>query len=146
MEAYAARWTVGHNDPTHLDGGHSDYTKVVEVADFLQCKREFALIGTDVSMLTDNVLCLISKPSGHPDVPCPNVMPGITIIPYVSSPVVPTTRTPLLAGHTEKHRDIVWELFGLESLFHDQKNCSRLIYTGQTQILNFRNWVEKNMK
>uniref|UniRef100_A0A667Z448 Inactive serine protease PAMR1 n=1 Tax=Myripristis murdjan TaxID=586833 RepID=A0A667Z448_9TELE len=124
-EAYTARWTPTRDQQRPSRYGLSGMTELVELADVSHCEREFAQRGTPTA-ITDNVLCVVIKPSS-PDGACPGDIPGITAIPSEAS-------------------GTVWQLHGLESFNHEDRNCHRDTYTGQTRIINFRNWIDENMK
>lgn len=147
QEAYATEWTRAHDArPLVSLYTHSTQTKPVELRDAIQCEREFAQRGAHTTMITDNMLCVVNKDS-RPDGLCHTVAPGITVIPSVASSNTPITST-LLSSNTEKPEDsnIVWDLLGLESFNYERENCHREFYSAQTRIVNFRDWIEKNMK
>ncbi|KAM3876883.1 inactive serine protease PAMR1 [Diretmus argenteus] len=137
QEAYTARWTAAPSRYTH-----SGQIKLVELADVAQCEKAFAERGAHGTMISDNVMCVIRKASG-PDSPCPSVIPGITTVPSVASSASAglsrRNEAPEAAG-------VVWEVLGLESFNYQRGNCHQDVYTGQTRIVNFRNWIEENMK
>uniref|UniRef100_UPI003AB0D841 inactive serine protease PAMR1 n=1 Tax=Centroberyx gerrardi TaxID=166262 RepID=UPI003AB0D841 len=142
QEAYTARWMVAQDQkrPSHYT--HSGQTKLVELGDVAQCEREFAQRGTHTTVISDNVLCVIRKPSS-PGSPCPGVIPGITVIPSVAS----STSSALSSHETQDASSAVWQLHGLESFNYEERNChERETYTGQTRIANFRDWIEENIK
>lgn len=142
QEAYTARWILP-NDHRHL----SHYTplsqtKLVELGDVAQCEREFAQGGARSTVMSDNTLCVISKPSS-PQSPCPSVVPGITAIPAVFS-----STSGVLSGHKETWgaSSTDWQLLGFESFSYKEKKCHQQTHAVQTRIANFRDWIEKNMK
>ncbi|KAM4631429.1 inactive serine protease PAMR1 [Polymixia lowei] len=140
-EAYAARWTVARDPEGPGRYTLSGRTKPVQIAGVAQCSQRSARREARPRMITDyNLLCVISKPSSPQD-SCPAVMPGIAIKPSVTSSKTPTS------SHTDKQEasGTVWELLGLES-FTEQQDCHQKAYTGLTQIANFRDWIEENMK
>lgn len=141
QEAYTAGW-ISPNDKRDL----SHYTplsqtKLVELNNVMQCEREFAQGGEHNTAISDNILCVIRKPSRLQRT-CPSVVPGITAVPAVFS-----STSVVLSGHIGQEASSTgWELLGLESFSYDEKNCHQQIYTIQTRIANFRDWIEKNMK
>ncbi|XP_014191821.2 inactive serine protease PAMR1 [Haplochromis burtoni] len=143
QEAYTARWILPSN-PRHL--GHSatlSLTKLVELTDVTHCEREFAQGGAHTTAISDNSLCVISKPSS-PQSACPIVIPGITTMPAVFS----STRA-VLSGHEDTHRasSAGWQLLGLErATSFEKNNCNQPSYTVHTQIANFQDWIEQHVK
>uniref|UniRef100_A0A3Q4HQ04 Peptidase domain containing associated with muscle reration 1 n=1 Tax=Neolamprologus brichardi TaxID=32507 RepID=A0A3Q4HQ04_NEOBR len=143
QEAYTARWILPNN-PRHL--GHSatlSLTKLVELTDVTHCEREFAQGGAHTTAISDNSLCVISKPSS-PQSPCPIVIPGITTMPAVFS----STRA-VLSGHEDTHRasSAGWQLLGLErATSFEKNNCNQPSYRVHTQIANFQDWIEQHVK
>ncbi|XP_039460788.1 limulus clotting factor C [Oreochromis aureus] len=143
QEAYTARWILPNN-PRHL--GHSatlSLTKLVELTDVTHCEREFAQGGAHTTAISDNSLCVISKPSS-PQSACPIVIPGITTMPAVFS----STRA-VLSGHEDTHRasSAGWQLLGLErATSFEKNNCNQPSYTVITQIANFQDWIEQHVK
>ncbi|XP_029904515.1 inactive serine protease PAMR1 [Myripristis murdjan] len=140
-EAYTARWTPTRDQQRPSRYGLSGMTELVELADVSHCEREFAQRGTPTA-ITDNVLCVVIKPSS-PDGACPGDIPGITAIPSVASSTNTFGSSPTEA---QEASGTVWQLHGLESFNHEDRNCHRDTYTGQTRIINFRNWIDENMK
>lgn len=142
QEAYTVRWILPSN---HRHLGHFtavSQTKVVELSDRAECEREFAQGGTHTTEISDNVLCVIRKPSS-PESPCPSVIPGLTVVPAGFS-----STSGVLSGHeeTQETSGIGWQLLGLESFNTEEKNCHRQTYTLQTQISRFQLWIEEMMK
>lgn len=142
QEVYTARWILP-DDHRHL----SRYTplgqtKLVDLGDIAQCEREFAHGKAHTTVISDNTLCVIRKPSS-PQSPCPSVVPGITAVPAVLS-----STSGALSGHEETQgaSSTSWQLLGLEGFIYQQKDCHQQTYTVQTRIANFRDWIEKNMK
>ncbi|XP_056134942.1 inactive serine protease PAMR1 isoform X2 [Lampris incognitus] len=141
QEAYVANWMAvyHHEHPTHYL--YQGETELVELGDVTHCERQLAQRGIHTGVFTDNVMCVIRKPAGA-DIPCPTVISGITTIPSVSPSQTPATRL------TNNHQapSTVWELLGLESFSYEQRTCHPETYTGQTRVVNFRDWIEENMK
>ncbi|GAA6218969.1 inactive serine protease PAMR1-like isoform X1 [Lates japonicus] len=141
QEAYTARWILPNNR-RHLSRYSAlSQTKLLVLTDVAQCEREFAQGGTHTTVISDNTLCGIRKPSS-PESPCPSVIPGLTTVPAVFS-----STSGVLSGHEESQgaSSTGWQLLGLETFNYEEKNCHQQTYTVQTQIGNFRNWIEKNM-
>ncbi|XP_076011946.1 inactive serine protease PAMR1 [Genypterus blacodes] len=133
QEAYTARWMLANDqeEPSHYS--HSSQTKLVELVNVSQCENKFG----QTTVISDNVLCVIRKPS-NPHSACPNVIPGITSAQAVFS----STQFALLdPEETLGASSISWQLLGLESFTHDERNCHKQTHTGQTQIANFRDWI-----
>ncbi|XP_033475581.2 inactive serine protease PAMR1 [Epinephelus lanceolatus] len=142
QEAYTARWILP-SDHRHLSRyTPSSQTRLVELADVTQCEREFAQGGTHNTEISDNKLCVITKPSS-PQSPCPSVIPGIIIVPAGFS-----ATSGVLPGHEETRgaSSTGWQLLGLETLSFTDENCHQQTHRVQTRIANFRDWIEKNMK
>ncbi|KAF1392533.1 hypothetical protein PFLUV_G00029010 [Perca fluviatilis] len=142
QEAYTARWILP-NDHRHLSHyTPPSQTRLVELGDVVQCEREFAQGGAHTTVISDNTLCVIRKPSS-PQSPCPNVIPGITTMPAVF-----VSTSGALLGHEETQgaSSTGWQLLGLESFSYMEENCHQQTYTVQTRIANFRDWIEKNMQ
>ncbi|XP_044059308.1 inactive serine protease PAMR1 isoform X1 [Siniperca chuatsi] len=141
-EAYTVRWILP-TDHRHLSRYTPlSQTKLVELGDVAQCEREFVQGGAHSTVISDNTLCVIRKPSS-PQSSCPSVVPGITIVPAVFS-----STSGVLSGHKESQgaSSTGWQLLGLESFSYKEKNCHQQTYTVHTRIANFRDWIEKNMK
>lgn len=142
QEAYTARWILP-NDHRHLSRyTPPSQTRLVELGDVVQCEREFAQGGVHTTVISDNTLCVIRKPSS-PQRPCPNVIPGITTMPAV---FVSTSGVLLGREETQGAASSGWQLLGLESFSYMEENCHQQTYTVQTRIANFRDWIEKNMQ
>lgn len=142
QEAYTARWILP-NAHRHLSRySPSSQTRLVELVDVVRCEREFAEGGAHTTVISDNTLCVIRKPSS-PQSPCPSVIPGVTTTPAVFS-----STSGVLSGHeeTEGASSTGWQLLGLEGFSSEEENCHQQTYTVQTRIANFRDWIEKNMK
>ncbi|XP_051234872.1 uncharacterized protein pamr1a isoform X1 [Dicentrarchus labrax] len=141
QEAYTARWILP-NDYSHLSRYTPlSQTKLVELDDVSQCEREFAQGGAHTTLIGDNTLCVIRKPSSLQS-PCPSIVPGITTVAAVIS-----STSGILSGHegTQGVSSTHWELLGLESFSYKENNCHQHTYTVQIRIANFRDWIEKNM-
>ncbi|XP_041835945.1 inactive serine protease PAMR1 isoform X2 [Melanotaenia boesemani] len=142
QEAYTVKW-IPPNNSRHLSRHETlSQTKAVELSDVSHCEREFAQGGAHATLIGDNSLCVISKPSSPPSL-CPSLIPGITIVP----PVFSFTDQGVLTDHEKSHRVSTtgWQLLGLESFIYE-KNCHQQSYTVQTKIANFRDWIEKNIE
>lgn len=141
QESYTARWILPNNRRHLSRYSASSQTKLVVLTDVAQCEREFAQGGTHTTVISDNTLCGIRKPSS-PESPCPSVIPGLTTVPAVFS-----STNGVLSGHEESQgaSSTGWQLLGLETFNYEEKNCHQQTYTVQTRIGNFRNWIEKNM-
>lgn len=142
QQAYATTWPLAADPrPTAVVDAKTAQTIMVQLGDVVECEKELAQRGTPVN-ITDNMLCVLRHPLS-PAKPCPTVTPGITIIPSAV-----TSTTALSPGQSELLGDtsVVWELLGLQSFGYEQKNCSRRLHTVQTRIVNFRDWIQKNMK
>lgn len=141
QEAYAVRWILPN---THRDVSHytpSSQTKLVELVDVSQCKRQFAEGGDHHTMISDHTLCVIKKPS-RLQRPCPIVVPGITVVPAVfssTSGVMPDDKEPDASS-------TAWQLIALGGFSFKEENCHQQTHTVHTRIANFRDWIEKNMK
>nr|XP_029135852.1 inactive serine protease PAMR1-like [Labrus bergylta] len=142
QEAYTARW-ISPNDGTHLTRyTPKSQTRLVQLGDVAQCEGAFVQGGAHTTMINDNKLCVIWKPSS-PQTPCPGVIPGITVTPAVFS----TT-----GGDLFEHEETLgssstdWQLLSLESVNNDKRHCNHQIYTAQTRIANLLDWIEENMK
>lgn len=142
QEAYAARWNLPSDRGQSGPYAALSQTRLVELSDVSRCEREFARGGAHGTVISDNTLCVITKPSS-PQSPCPSVIPGITTVPAVFS-----STSGALSGHEETQRasNAGWQLLGLESLIREKNNCHQQIYTVQTRIANFRDWIVENMK
>ncbi|XP_041647516.1 inactive serine protease PAMR1 [Cheilinus undulatus] len=139
QEAYTARWIVP-NDRTHLTSfTPRSQTRLVELGDVAQCEKAFVQGGARPSTIRDNNLCVIRKPSS-PQIPCPSVIPGITVAPAVFSS---TGRDSSGQEETFGSSTTNWQLLGLESF---DSECHQQTYTAQTRIAGFLDWIEKNMK
>lgn len=139
QEVYALRW-ISPNNLRHL--GHSatlSLTELVELTDVTHCEREFAQGGAHTTAISDNSLCVISRPSS-PQSPCPIVIPGITTVTAVFS-----SARGVLSGHedTQGASSTGWQLLGLESYVSEKNKCNQQIHT---QIANFRDWIDENVK
>ncbi|XP_039988547.1 uncharacterized protein si:ch211-102l7.3 isoform X2 [Xiphias gladius] len=141
QEAYTARWILPNNQRHLSRYTASSQTKLVELRDVSQCEREFAQGGTRASVISDNTLCIIRKPSS-PESPCPRVIPGLTTVPAVLS-----STSAVMSGHKETQgaSSTGWQLLGLESFDYGENNCHQQTYTVQTRIGSFRDWIEENM-
>lgn len=139
--AFTARWMSPDDQKSSNRYTPLSQTKLVELGDITQCEREFAQGGSHSPGLSDNTLCVISKPSS-PQSTCPSVIPGIATTPAV----FPST-SDILPGHEETQgASSGWQLLGLESFIYDVTNCQQQTYTVQTKIANFRDWIKENMK
>ncbi|XP_040919484.1 inactive serine protease PAMR1 [Toxotes jaculatrix] len=142
QEAFTTRWILPNNH-RHLSRHTAlSQTRLVELSDVAQCERELAQGGTHTTVISDNTLCFVRKPSS-PESPCPRVIPGLTVVPAAFS-----STSSVLSGHEETQgaSSTSWQLLGLESFSFEEKNCHQQIYTVQTRIGHFRDWIEKNMK
>ncbi|XP_073319922.1 inactive serine protease PAMR1 [Pagrus major] len=142
QEAYTARWILPNDYRRLSHYTPLSQTKLVELGDVSQCEREFAQGGAHTTMISDNTLCVIRKPTSLQS-PCPSVVPGITALPAVFS-----STSGVLSGHEEAPEASItgWQLLGLESFSSEENNCQQQTHTVQTRIGNFRDWIEKNMK
>ncbi|XP_037645580.1 inactive serine protease PAMR1-like [Sebastes umbrosus] len=142
QEAHTARWILPNDHRHRSRDTPSSQTRLVELVDVARCEREFAQGGARTAVISDNTLCVIRTPS-RPQSPCTSVNPGITTTPAVLSS---TTGVP--SGHEETPgaSGTRWHLLGLESFSYKEENCHQQIYTVQTRIANFRDWIEKNTK
>lgn len=141
QEAYYSRWILTNNHRNLSRYAPLSQTKLVELCDVAQCKREFAQGGGNITMTSDNTLCVIRKPSS-PQSSCHSVIPGLMIVPAVL-----LSTSDVLSGHIETQGDsnIDWQLLGLESFRYEEKNNHQQIYAIHTRVANFRDWIEKNM-
>ncbi|XP_028258624.1 inactive serine protease PAMR1 [Parambassis ranga] len=143
-EAYTARWIL----PLHHQHPLSRYTpssqtKLVQLSDAARCEREFAHGGArTTTTISDNMLCVVAKQSSSQS-PCPGVIPGITVVPAVLS-----STSGVSSGHEETQgaSSAGWQLLGLESFIFKENNCHQQVYTAQTRIANFKNWIQENLK
>ncbi|CAK6967042.1 inactive serine protease PAMR1 [Scomber scombrus] len=142
QEAFTVRWMSPNDQKSLSRYTPSSQTKLVEFGDIAQCKREFAQGGAHSTVLNQNTLCVIGKPSS-PQSPCPIVIPGIA-----TTPVVLSSTSGILSSHEETPGDprVRWQLLGLESFIYKETHCHQQTYTVQTKIANFRDWIEANMK
>ncbi|XP_059210013.1 inactive serine protease PAMR1 [Centropristis striata] len=142
QEAYMARWILP-NDHRHLSRyTPSSQTRLVELGDVVHCERQFAQGGAHTTTISDNTLCVLTKPLS-PQSPCPRIIPGISTITAEFSPT-----SGVFPGHeqTQGALGTGWQLLGLESFSDKEENCHQQTHTVQTRIANFRDWIEKNMK
>ncbi|XP_047436914.1 inactive serine protease PAMR1 [Mugil cephalus] len=142
QEAYTVRWNLPSDHRQPRPYAAPSQTTLVELSDVSRCEREFAGGGAHGTVISDNTLCVITKPSS-PQSPCPSVIPGITTVPAVF-----LSTSGALSGHEETRgaSNAGWQLLGLESLIRGKNNCHRQLHTVQTRIANFRDWIEENMK
>lgn len=141
QEAYTVRWILPnpHRDVSHYTP--SSQTELVELVDISQCKREFAEGGDHRTVISDNTLCVIRKPS-RLQRPCPIVVPGITAVPAGFS-----STSGVLPGNKEQDASsTVWQLLALGSFSFKEENCHQQTHAVHTHVANFRDWIEKNMK
>lgn len=141
QEAYASRWILTNNHRNLSHYAPLSQTKLVELCDVAQCKREFAQGGGNTTMTSDNTLCVIRKPFS-PQSSCPRIIPGFMVVPAVFP-----SNTDVMSGHKETQgaSNIDWQLLGLES-FSYEENSHQQSYIVHTRVANFRDWIEKNMK
>lgn len=140
-EAYSARWILQSDHRAVSRYTPSSQTELVQVGDVSQCEREFAQQGDHETVISDNTLCVIRKPSRLQRA-CPAVVPGITVAPAVFS----STSGVLPSYKAQEASSKVWQLLGLESLSLKEKSCHQQTHAAQTRIGNFRDWIEKNIK
>ncbi|KAK2919904.1 inactive serine protease PAMR1-like [Channa argus] len=131
QEAHTSRWILTHNYVP------LSQTKLVELSDVAYCEREFAQGGAHNITLSDNTLCVIRRPAS-PQSSCSGVIPGLT--------TVFSSRSDILSGHKDAHKvsNSKWQLLGLENF--EESNCPRQIYTVQTRVAHFQDWIEQNIK
>lgn len=140
QEAFTARWILPNDKRDLSQYTPLSQTELVELNNVVQCQREFAE-GEHNTVISDNILCVMRKLSRFQRT-CPSVVPGITVVPAVFS-----STSVVLSGHKEREASSTgWQLLGLESFSYNKMNCNQQIYTIQTQIANFRDWIVKNMK
>ncbi|KAK2853697.1 hypothetical protein Q5P01_006358 [Channa striata] len=139
QEAYTSSWILTHNQRHLSHYVPLSQTKLVELSDVAHCEREFAQGGAHNIMLSDNSLCVIRRPA-TPQSSCSGVIPGLT--------TVFSSRSDILSGHKDTHEtsNSEWQLLGLENFSSDESSCPQQIYTVQTRVANFQNWIEKNLK
>ncbi|XP_069561565.1 inactive serine protease PAMR1 [Brachyistius frenatus] len=78
-EAFTVRWTLPGNHEHLSRHATASRTELVELSDVAQCERAFAQGGAHTAAVSDNRLCVISKPASSPS-PCRGVVPGITAV------------------------------------------------------------------
>ncbi|XP_076847849.1 inactive serine protease PAMR1 [Brachyhypopomus gauderio] len=109
---------------------------LVRLGDVVHCEQQFAQHGVPIG-LSDNMLCARQEPGATPSNICPAETGGVLILP-------PTTPDPasLLAPNPAQG----WKLLGLVSFGYDSLDCNPELYTVYTQIANFIDFLEGNMK
>ncbi|XP_026175927.1 inactive serine protease PAMR1 isoform X2 [Mastacembelus armatus] len=139
QDAYTARWILPNNHRLPSQQPPLSQTEFGELRDAVHCEREYAEGGSDVTTISDKSLCVFRR-SSTPQISCPSVIPGLTLVPGEFSPI-----SGVLSGHSEARR-VGWQLVGLESFSYEEKNCHQQTYRIQTRTDIFRDWIEKNMK
>ncbi|XP_056137757.1 inactive serine protease PAMR1 [Lampris incognitus] len=119
---------------------------VVHLADVVPCEQQYARNGVLISV-TDNMLCGSQKPDYGPSNICPSDTGGILILPPSSSDLASNTQDPSLSSRWEQGENRgLWRLLGLVSFGYSQGECNPDLYTVYTQVANFKDWIESNMK
>ncbi|XP_017314205.2 inactive serine protease PAMR1 isoform X2 [Ictalurus punctatus] len=130
-QAYITGWSVARKHETHSQMAQ---TGMIELTDVLQCERQHAKQGLP-SSITDNMLCGRQHPISSSTV-CPARSGGIILV-----PTVPQDRRA-----EESVSESIWELLGLVSFGYNLQNCNPRLYTVYTRVVNFKNWIENNIK
>uniref|UniRef100_A0A673JFH6 Peptidase S1 domain-containing protein n=1 Tax=Sinocyclocheilus rhinocerous TaxID=307959 RepID=A0A673JFH6_9TELE len=141
-QAFLTGWPVAGQHRTHTDS-EAARTGLIELADVVKCERQFSKHGVPISM-TDNMLCGRQHPLS-PSMICPSETGGIIL--SLSADSQPTLGLePFPPGRSEdadSHH--AWELLGLVSFGYDLRGCNPDLYTIYTRVVNFKNWIEKNI-
>lgn len=119
---------------------------LVHLADIVPCEQQYARNGVPVSV-TDNMLCASQKPDYGSYNICPSDTGGILVLPALSENQDSGSQNPSLSfTQVKRESKGLWRLLGLVSFGYDQGECDPELYTVYTDVANFKDWIESNMK
>lgn len=119
---------------------------LVRLADIVPCEQQYARNGMPVSV-TDNMLCGSQKPDYGPSNICPSDTGGILVLPAHSDNQASNDQRPSVGlTQAQKESKGLWRLMGLVSFGYDQGECDPDLYTVYTNVANFKDWIESNLK
>ncbi|KAF7702185.1 inactive serine protease PAMR1 [Silurus meridionalis] len=120
-----------------VSAGESERARVgtVMLGDVVHCEQQYAQHGLPISV-SENMLCGRLGPGVSPSNICPAETGGVLIAPPTSSPASSLLPNPM-------HE---WKLLGLVSFGYDSLDCNPELYTVYTDISNFLDFFESNMK
>lgn len=119
---------------------------LVHLADIVPCEQQYARNGVPVSV-TDNMLCASQKPDYGPSNICPSDTGGVLVLPALSENQASSSQNPSLSFmQVNRESKGLWRLLGLVSFGYDQGECDPDLYTVYTDVANFKDWIESNMK
>uniref|UniRef100_A0A4W4FGT0 Peptidase S1 domain-containing protein n=1 Tax=Electrophorus electricus TaxID=8005 RepID=A0A4W4FGT0_ELEEL len=109
----------------------------VMLGDVVHCEQQYAQHGVPISV-SENMLCGRQGPGASPSNICPAETGGVLVLPPTTSP----NPASLLFPNPVQE----WKLLGLVSFGYDSLDCNPELYTVYTQIGNFLDFLDGNMK